>query len=1129
MLPAHEALESPVVGNDADLDRIYELVRGATGIDLRQYKPATIRRRIARRMTLRRVDSLAKYIQYLRKNDSEVEDLCQDVFIHVTGFFRDQDSFEALRTKVFPKLIPSRGVANIRVWCPGCSTGEEVYSIAMLLLEYLGTRIKSSHVQLFGTDVSAAAIDQARAGLYPESIRADVSPKRLKRFFAKTETGYQINKKVREMCLFDQHDLAKDSPFSKIDLISCRNVLIYMSEPLQKKVVSLFQYALNPNGFLFLGKSDSIEARPNLFESVDRKHKIYISKPSTGRHAADTVFPEPKRTAVPSRAGGAEGAFDPRKEVERIILGQYAPAGLVVDADLRILQFQGDVSPFLAPASGDATFRLMKMLRPELTLEVRSAIQQAQKKKDHVQRECIAIEDHGRSLNVALEVIPVQRRRGARPDFLVVFKPIHGRETEATPSGRARGGKRADSREVKGLKRELAKSRQHLQSIIDDQETAYEELNAANEEILSGNEELRSTNEELETAKEELQSSNQELTTLNEELHSRNLSLDELTNDLNNVLVGIDIPILILGRDHRVRRFTPQAGRVLNLIPGDVGRPISDIRFPIDVPGLDDMITEAIEHLQVIQREVRDRDGRWYSLLIRPYRTVEDKTAGGLIVLFDIDAIKKALGVADDVRGYTEAIIETTREPVVLLDPEFQIVSANSAFYKTFDYSPADTRGRTLFDLGAGEWNIPKVRELLHDILPKSKELSNFESRHLFGEKTILLNARQIYRQGVGAQLILLAIEDITERRKAESTAMEREATIRALLNSTTQAILAVDAEGRIRFHNLGAERMFGYSDSELVKLPVEELLPERYRSAHAAHLGKYFSTPTVRPMGSGLEIYGRRKDGTEFPADVSLSHIGNAHGPLAVAFIEDITALRKADRALREHEAELNRSHQELRALTAKLISVQESNNRTLARELHDDISQRLAALALDVTTLARHPPVSPEALRKSLRRFGEQIGKTAGDIHQFSRQVHPSILEDLGLPAALKAECVAFFEQHQTPCEFIAENVPDSIPEDIVLCIYRVAQEALRNVGKHAAAERVEVRLIGIKGALELSVVDSGNGFALEKVRDSRGLGLVSMEERVRMVDGRFSITSQPGKGTSVVVRVPLPKEDR
>ena len=1116
------APEMPSPGSerrDVDLDEIYHLVRQAKGIDLRDYKPATVARRLSRRMTIHKIENLEKYLRYLRKNPSELDELCEDIFIHVTGFFRDRDSFEALRTKVFPNLIRSGKGGQIRVWCPGCSSGEELYSIAILLLEYLGVGTHKNHVQLFGTDISASAIDRARAGLYPESIDADVSRERLKRFFVKRETGYQISKAVRELCVFAEHDLAKQPPFSKIDLISCRNVLIYLSAPLQKRIGSLFHYALNPNGFLLLGPSESIQASSDLFTLVDRKHKIYARKPSTGRHVTDTVFPGPRPATATSRAEGA--TFDLRKEVERIILEQYAPAGLVVDGDLQILQFHGDISPFLAPSAGDVAFHLMKMLRPDLTLEVRSAIHQAQKKKDRVRREGITLEEHGRSWNVTFTVTPMHGR-AAVADFLVLFeKTLVETEPSAASPSRSRV-KAADHGQVAALKRELAKTQNRLRSIVDDQQTTYEELKAANEEILSSNEELHSTNEELETAKEELQAANEELTTLNEELNNRNAYLDALNNDLNNVLAGIEIPVLLLEKDHRVRRFTPAAGKTLNLIPGDLGRPISDIRFTVDVPDLDQWITEAIEELRVIRREVRDRDGKWYLLSIRPYRTAEDKITGALLALLDIDEFKKAVVLAEDARNYADAIIDTIREPLVVLDPELRIVSANPAFHRAFDYSSADTRGQMFFDLSGGAWNVPRLRELLLDVLAKGNELSDFELGQVFpkiGERRLLLNARQINRQGVGSSFILLAIEDITERRNAEQAVIERERTIRALLNSTSQAILAADAEGKICFHNLGAERLFGYSSSELMALRVEELIPERHRTAHVAHRAKYLAAPEVRAMGSGMVLTGRRKDGTEFPIDVGLSSVDNAHGPLAVAFIEDVTSLQKATTELRAHEAEL-------RALTARLISVQESNNRVLGRELHDDFTQKLAALSMDVTTLANQQPTPADVLRKSLSHVAEQLGKAAADIHQFSRQLHPSVLEDLGLPAALKAECAAFSEQQTTRCEFIAESVPDLISEDVALCLYRIAQEALRNVGKHAEAERVEVRLTGRDDEIELAVIDFGNGFDLDNVKTAKGLGLVSMEERARMVNGQFSITSQEGQGTSVVVRVPLSK---
>jgi PAS domain S-box-containing protein len=477
---------------------------------------------------------------------------------------------------------------------------------------------------------------------------------------------------------------------------------------------------------------------------------------------------------------------------------------------------------------------------------------------------------------------------------------------------------------------------------------------------------------------------------------------------------------------------------------------------------------------------------------------------------------------AEDTQDYADAIIETIREALVVLDPDLRIVRANSAFQLAFGYSPSEIRGLMFFDLSGGAWNAATLRELLLDILPKRNELSDFEFLQSFpgiGERRLLLNARHVRLQDKCSELILLAIEDVTERRKTEEAVSESESTIRALMNSTSQAILAVDASGRIRFHNIGAERMFGYTHSEFMNMRLENLMPDRHRSAHVVHRDKFLQAPAVRGMGEGMTLTGRRKDGAEFPVDVGLSSIDNAHGPLAVAFIEDITSLQKATRELRAHEMEL-------RALTARLITMQESNNRLLARELHDDFSQKLAALYMDVSRLANRPPGSTEALQKRLHSIAEQIGKTAGDIHQFSRQLHPAILEDLGLPAALKAECAAFSELHTTPCEFISEGVSGSIPVDVALCLYRIAQEALHNVGKHAEAETVQVRLTATGHAIELRVIDIGNGFDLSKVKRSTGLGLVSMEERTRMLDGEFSITSEEGKGTTVTVRVPLSK---
>ena len=588
--------EAREVPEGSDLDKICLILRSSLGVDFRLYKQATVRRRISRRMALNKIASLQKYAQFLKQSPDEAQALADDIFIHVTSFFRDPECFQALRRKVLSKLRGRKpadrrsGDESLRVWVAGCSTGEEVYSIAMLLLEELGDQANRTRIQFFGTDIQERALEHARSGIYSESAVAGVTGARRKRFFVQNDHGYQIQKSIRDLCVFARHDLTRDPPFSRLDLVSCRNVLIYMGSALQKRILSSFQYALKPGASLFLGNSESVSDYSEAFTASDPKHRIFLRKPSSVAFrdvaSAEDGFRGPE--VMPARPLPA-AALDYRKDAEAALLENYAPAALVVDQDLRIVHFQGDTSPYLAPATGQPSFHLLKMVRPEFVVELRTAISKARKEGAVVQSDGVQFDYHGRPAAVRLEVRPLPKRNSKKLDLLVVFRkpepaaPGEGSTVGRGSGGRGSGGAQNVTEKTARLERELASTRDHLRALIAEHETAQEEMKAANEEILSSNEELQSTNEELETAKEELQSSNEELVTLNDELQHRNAELNVMTHDLSNLLVGVDIPVLVLDAELRVRRFTPMAGTLLNLIPGDVGRPFSNIASTLDV------------------------------------------------------------------------------------------------------------------------------------------------------------------------------------------------------------------------------------------------------------------------------------------------------------------------------------------------------------------------------------------------------------------------------------------------------------------------------------------------------------------------------------------------------------------
>jgi two-component system CheB/CheR fusion protein len=631
----------------AELAKIIKLLHGGHDLDFSQYKPATIERRILRRMALHKLEAVSDYVALLREDEVELEQLLGDILIRVTAFFRDPEVFETLQRDILPGIVERRTDADpVRIWVPGCATGEEVYSLAMAFHE-TSEKLGGCPVQIFGTDVSEEALERARAGIYPDTIAEELSPERLRRYFTKVENGYRVTKSIRDCCVFARQNLAKDPPFSRLDLVSCRNVLIYLNGTLQKKVMSIFHYALRPSGYLLLGSSETIGSFAELFSPVDRKHKIY-RRNTTAAHrllvdfeptTSAQVRPRAERVRMNEENVPPSNVF---READRVMLARLAPPGVLINEQMEILQFRGRTSAYLEPPAGAASFNILKMAREGLLADLRAAIHAARKTEDPVRREGIRVKTNGDFSMIDIEIIPFVTPQKERYQ-LVLF---HDSEHEITGSPRTDRQpsvqeQESDSRSTARLKRELEATREYLQSIIEEQEAMNEELRSANEEIQSSNEELQSTNEELETAKEELQSSNEELTTLNEELERGNLELAEVNNDLVNLLASIDVGIVMLDSQLRVRRFNPPAQRVLGLIGTDVGRPMHDLKTTLLIDDIDDMIERVIDDLDVREVEVQDRRGGTYLLRVRPYKTMENKIEGAVLVLIDIDQLKK--------------------------------------------------------------------------------------------------------------------------------------------------------------------------------------------------------------------------------------------------------------------------------------------------------------------------------------------------------------------------------------------------------------------------------------------------------------------------------------------------------
>ncbi|CAL1241135.1 CheR family methyltransferase [Candidatus Methylocalor cossyra] len=711
------------------LRRILDRVRSVSRVDFSAYKPSTLRRRIQRRMALYRVERLADYARRLEEDPAEAEALGRDLVINVTRFFRDPEVFETLRTEIFPRILAGKSPdAPLRIWVPGCSTGEEVYSLAIAALETLEQHGAQIPLQLFGTDISDVAIGQARAGIYPEPIAGELSPDRLRRFFVKHGTGYRVAKAIRELCVFARHNVFNDPPFFNLDLISCRNVLIYFGPDLQRKVLPLFHFALNERGFLVLGNSESIGAFAELFVLTHKRHKIYQKKSAPPRLTLDRPprADDGELLGQAARAEGVPSGFDPLREADRVLLDRYSPPGVVVNSDLTILQFRGRTDHFLQPAPGGASFHLLRMAREGLMIPLHVAIHEAGESGCPVRKKDVLFQGYDETCRVTLEVVPIAGPASLERFFLVLFQEFH--PAGASPAGWEAPGELvrppagpAERDEIARLREELAATREYLRSVIESQEALTEELRSANEE-------LQSTNEELETAKEELQSSNEELTTFNEELQARNEELARANDDLTNLLRGTDLAVVILDQELRLRRFTPSAEQLFGLAASDLGRPIDELGARLALPGLLPLVQSALTGPGTQEVGVRAGNGRWYKLKAYPYRTLDDKIEGAVLALWTLEGPQPALP-----QGPPEAPpAEAGRESPVLLvsGGEFRVRTANGGFYRLAGLAPEAVEGRPLFALADGRWDLPPLRAALEGLVSGKSACQNLIFEH---------------------------------------------------------------------------------------------------------------------------------------------------------------------------------------------------------------------------------------------------------------------------------------------------------------------------------------------------------------------------------------------------------------
>jgi PAS domain S-box-containing protein len=822
----------------------------------------------------------------------------------------------------------------------------------MLITEQAETAGKRFEVKVFATDAQEDNLRKARDGIYPAAALAGFPPERVRRFFEKLDGNFQVSKELRDMVVFAAQNLLRDPPFSRLDIVSCRNFLIYLEPEAQQRVIAQYHFALRPGGHLFLGNAETIGRHDDLFETVSKKWRIYRRIGPT-RH--DLIDYRPPSGSAGTRAAGEPSPMPPEAGsapiadiARRALLERYAPASVLIDQKGRVVYFHGTTRDYLEQPPGEPTKELLAMARDGLALKLRAAIREASKSDRSVTAHARLLRG-GTSRDVAMTVMPLPASPQGGKLALVSFAPEPPTAGSNPPMLREDAGE--TSAGERALQEELASTRTELRSTIEHLETANEELKASNEEATSMNEELQSTNEELETSKEELQSFNEELNTVNSQLQHKIAELERASNDLNNLLAGSETATLFLDDKLAISWFAPATKELFDLVASDIGRPIAHFARKFSDENLLSDAETVLRKLTTIEAEIPSDAGRWYLRRMLPYRTRDNHIAGVVVTFSDITELRNASEAVNDARIYAEAIVRTVRQPLLVLDAELRVRSANPAFYELFEVTKKATEGRLLYDLGEGQWDIPALRTLLGQVLPESQEVADYEVEHEFpglGLRSMLLNARKL-SQGRGRdELVLLAIEDITERKRADVLGQR----LAAVVEFSDDAILSKTPDGTITSWNMGAERLFGYAADEILGKSIMTLVPQDLRDEEADILGRIRRGEHIRHY----ETRRQRKDGSVIWVSLTISPILDAAGKIVGAskIARDMTERRRADEHRKTLMAELNHRVKNTMAVIQSIASQTLGHASTL-EEARAAFGSRLVNLAKAHDVLTR------------------------------------------------------------------------------------------------------------------------------------------------------------------------------
>ncbi|KQV50395.1 hypothetical protein ASC95_13535 [Pelomonas sp. Root1217] len=1162
-LPPEEGPKVHPAQNASDeslLRDVLNFLRTRTGRDFGYYKRATILRRIGRRMQVNGIDDLAAYLTCLRTRPGEAGALLQDLLISVTNFFRDGDCFAALEARI-PELFHGKGPSDVvRVWVVACATGEEAYTVAMLLNEHARSLESPPVVQVFATDLDEDAIKAAREGIYPLAIEADVSEDRLRRYFVKEHRGYRVRREVREMVLFALHDVLKDSPFSRLDLVTCRNLLIYLNREAQSRALDIFHFALRPGGTLFLGSSESVDDFSTLFSVLDKKNRVFRQRPTPrnglpvpsgpgtlalaletqqsqpdGSHVAGRGFEQaPSGPRIVDRASGTRTV--PWGEVHLRLLDRLAPPSVLVDAEYDMLHLSPGAGRFMQFSGGEPSNNLLRAVHPALRIELRAVLYQVRQSGEAAAMPGILVPLHDDNVTVTVHAYPA---REVSPDLTLVTFEIGTNEPSSADVASEPRPPEPLARQLEG---EIERLKSHLRDTVEQYEASTEELKASNEELQAMNEELRSATEELETSREELQSINEELTTVNHELKSKVDALGQANSDMHNLMDATAIATVFLDRQLRITRFTPSAVGLFNLIASDVGRPLTDLKSQLRYPALTQDAQKVLETLVPIEREVGEADGHWYLARLRPYRTIEDRIAGVVLTFIDITERKSAQEALRNADARFRAIVDQATVGVLQMDLEGRIQLVNGRMCRLLDYAEPELLGMDLEQLVQPD-DLGTHRQRLQGLLERN-ESYDIEKRLLRRDGSTVWVHNSVTslpaENGIEGGVIAVCV-DITERKAAEAALRNSEEHLRMVLeNAREYAIFTTDTERRITTWNPGAERTLGFGERDALGRSADMIFTEEDRAAGVPQLE---AAQALSEGRAGDDRFHQRKDGSLFWASGALMTMQDSDGR-NVGFVK---ILRDQSDARRSQQA-LEQALRDMEAARAALEAANAAKDQFLAvlsHELRTPLTPAVIALQL----LSRRNDM-PEEAHEALQLIQRNI------------RVESHLIDDLldltrisrGTLALAKAP-VDLHETIRSACEICEADVSAKAQQLTVELqasrhrlvgdgprLQQVVWNLLKNASKFTQARgRIRIETRTEDGRFVMSVTDNGVGIDAEmlpsifdafvqggswvaKEFGGLGLGLSISKATVEAHGGRLRVAS-PGRGQGATFTLELP----